>query len=301
MSKNIPWEKLSSRASRHILNAENKSIKNRTLRRLYKLPKLLLWYIKHPGYFFRNGLYYSNIELAVTTNCTLRCKDCCHFTTKFSHAPFTSSDILIDDLKKLLNSIERIDEFRVLGGEPLLYPDLYKIIQFLLSSEKIGGVEIVTNGTLSLPQEIENMFPNERLNIYVSNYGALSRKISEYESNSRINANISGEDDSWYDHGNLIFKSKTSEELKTQFAKCYKERCVMFEGKLYSCATSAFGYSLGAFQLSPTEYVDLRNAKDKRDIQKQLKALKHHKYITACSYCNWGTDQFISIPVAEQI
>lgn len=106
---------------------------------------------------------------------------------------------------------------------------------------------------------------------------------------------------SWFNHGDLTFKGRSEKELKKQYLNCSKDKCVFFNGKLFYCACSAFGSELNVFKIKETEYVDFRSSKNSNDMIIQLKQLKRKAYLTACNYCNWGTDSFIPIKVAEQI
>jgi len=295
------WDGIKTRVARHGESLKIRKIKTKNKRRVALLFSAAWWYASHLDFFLHSGLYYSNIELAVTTNCTLRCKNCCHYIPRYARTPYTPAEIMIGDLQKLLGSIRWVDEFRVLGGEPLLHPELDKIVSFLLDSKKIGRVEIVTNGTLSPSQRLLDLFPNDRLNIFVSDYGKLSCKVNEFALNQKINVTIPEPDDFWLDHGNLEFQNRTERELTNQYSKCSKDKCVMLNGILYNCASSAFGSDLKVFELKPDEYIDVHNSKSCKELQSKLSRFKRRNYFSSCNYCFWGTDKLLPIKAAEQI
>jgi molybdenum cofactor biosynthesis enzyme MoaA len=53
-------------------------------------------------------------------------------------------------IKALVKASDGIDCLRLIGGEPLLWPDLAKLISYAIAEVKIKGILIVTNGTLTI-------------------------------------------------------------------------------------------------------------------------------------------------------
>jgi len=263
--------------------------------------QIVKWALTHPDALFHPELYYSHIELSLTTNCTLRCRGCCHFTPCFEKEAYTPASQIIEDCRRLLNGIQWVDIFRVLGGEPLLYPELTRVVEFLLQSPKIGFVEIVTNGTLAPKKELLALFPHKRLNILISNYGALSSHIGDFAAVPPTNLTVLPTDQTWLDHGDLTFRNRSEPALRKQYSCCDKDKAVLTDGKLFNCACSAFGSRLGAFSLAPDEYIDLREINDPQKLTARLLRQRRLGYYTACNYCNRGTDRLVSIPPALQL
>ena len=55
-------------------------------------------------------------------------------------------DLLFKSLDRFVECIDEIDEFRVLGGDPFMNKDMYKVVNKLVSYEKAGRVIVYTNG-----------------------------------------------------------------------------------------------------------------------------------------------------------
>lgn len=113
--------------------------------------------LKYGQIFLKNLFKYrkkkvrlSFLEVWVGQTCTLRCRDCCHLIPYVKPAVF-NIESLIEDCKKIFELCE-VDFFSILGGEPFINPDLYKLIDFVAQSENITDGKLITNGTI-MPDE----------------------------------------------------------------------------------------------------------------------------------------------------
>lgn len=114
-------------------------------------------------------------ELVLTTKCTLRCESCNNLMQYFHPKNQYTCTIegITQALDKLFTAIDSIQSIRIIGGEPLLFKDLDKIITYLGKQEKILCFNIVTNGTLLFRQEALHAL-NACLNVevHISDYSA---------------------------------------------------------------------------------------------------------------------------------
>ena len=72
----------------------------------------------------------------------------------FSNPEIISNETNIKAIRKILEVVDEITIVRVLGGEPFLHPKLRDFIHFLVCSEKILNVQVVTNGTIAPKEEL---------------------------------------------------------------------------------------------------------------------------------------------------
>ena len=121
-------------------------------------------------------LYFSYIEIPVTTNCTLRCENCANLMQYYEPQPFIDAKTILSDIDKLLQSVGIIDTFGVLGGEPLLYPNLFEVMEKLINSDQIRAVRLVTNGTLFPNDQLISLLKNKKVTVMLSDYGSLSKE-----------------------------------------------------------------------------------------------------------------------------
>ena len=112
------------------------------------------------------------IEYMITTRCTLSCKNCSLYVPYLK-----KEDIPLEKFKEELafffRYIDYVEEFRVLGGEPLLHSQLYQVLFSLLSnySERIGKVEIVTNGNVkTIDADVLDLCSQYGVRFHISNY-----------------------------------------------------------------------------------------------------------------------------------
>jgi len=93
--------------------------------------------------------FLNNVEVNITDNCNLNCKACNHFSPFVKGRLKNSAERFEKDLTKLL-SVYKINKLVLLGGEPLLEPELLK--QFVEISRKFRDryemLIIITNGLL---------------------------------------------------------------------------------------------------------------------------------------------------------
>ena len=99
---------------------------------------------RHAKSWLLNELPY--LETHVVDHCTLSCKGCSHFS---SIAPqrFADPDRYCRDIVRLAEVFRRIPIIRLMGGEPLLHPDLHEFVRHTRAAFPGSHVAVVTNGT----------------------------------------------------------------------------------------------------------------------------------------------------------
>jgi radical SAM protein with 4Fe4S-binding SPASM domain len=102
----------------------------------------------------------SSVDVFITTRCNLKCVHC--FST--IQEPI---DLSLEPLKSIFGQLEKngVLEVRINGGEPLLHPNIGKILQ-MLESRRFRKV-IITNGTL-LTDEIAKQLKKSKVTPTVS-------------------------------------------------------------------------------------------------------------------------------------
>lgn len=88
------------------------------------------------------------LEVHITEHCNLNCRMCSHFSP-LAPETYLSLDEYTRDLTRLKELYQNdLFHFRILGGEPLLHP---QILQFLRAAREIfedTRIELLTNGLL---------------------------------------------------------------------------------------------------------------------------------------------------------
>lgn len=245
--------------------------------------------IKRPTLFF---------HLDITNYCNLNCKSC------GSYSPLAEKKF--DDVKEIKKSLERLSDLsggichhiNILGGEPLLHPELLRIIRMTRDYFPVGSVFLVTNGTLLLQQKEEFWETCRRNNVIIApthypieiNYEEIQRKVSREGCKYRCSGLAS---DLWFFTG--IGEDVNSIESK-RFLECiFANDCgVLKDGKIYMCPKPAkvdllnkeFGTD---FKVTEKDYIDIFKINDVDEIMEFLA-----KPIPFCRYCGdwkkteWG-------------
>lgn len=86
------------------------------------------------------------LEVVITAHCNLRCRACAYLSPVMPVTAITPAQIQRD-----LTALARFyhaSEARVLGGEPLLHPELVPVLQAIRESGISDTVRVITNGLL---------------------------------------------------------------------------------------------------------------------------------------------------------
>lgn len=125
--------------------------------------------------------YLSYLEFHVADHCNLNCKYCTHYSPLVTEPVFSDYEQFASDLRQLKKYIPDIGIIRILGGEPLLNPDLGKFIEFTRELYPASIITIVTNGLLILQMNADliKLMKEKMAFIHISFYPPLQDKIQE--------------------------------------------------------------------------------------------------------------------------
>ncbi|MCM1038714.1 MAG: radical SAM protein [Ruminococcus sp.] len=249
-------------------------------------------------------LYLYHVELPVTQKCSLKCEKCCFLMPYFKNPIDYKVEDLLGYIDRLFECVDAIQIFRILGGEPFLYKDLGSIIKKVLECPKVKTVDIVTNGTIIPDENILSIMKDSKLTVQVSDYGKYSRNKIELKAMcDRVGVKCvirSEKEKGWFDAGNLENRGRDVHGMKKQMKHCGNICRSFHNGRLYFCPRASFGTKLGIPD-HRKDYVDFNECYSRKQLRQKIYELNQKKYLTACNYCDEGTDKFIPIPVAEQL
>ena len=84
-----------------------------------------------------------SLEINLASHCNLKCYGCGRGSPAFGEE-FLSPEALQTDLEAL-SKVLSVKEFKLAGGEPLLNPDLFSIIDVVRSSRITEHITLITN------------------------------------------------------------------------------------------------------------------------------------------------------------
>ncbi len=238
------------------------------------------------------ALHIKNLDVQITERCSLKCTNCSNLMQFYEKPVNEDLDLLFSSLDRFVDSIDKIDEFRVLGGDPFMNKDMHKVVNKLLSYDKAGKVIVYTNGKIIPKGPNLECLKNEKVILDMTNYGTVSNnaqaiiKVCE-ENNIKYSESVTTV---WQDCGEILpFQKRTEEEKKRKFIDCCNSDTLsLLKGKLYRCPFSANAENLNAVPKNTEDQVDLSDPKvTTADLKVKIKNVVYDKdYITACDFCN---------------
>lgn len=280
-----------------------------------------MYMVRMIDYYFREvsrelGLKSSfivhRLRVMVTSRCTLNCKECSAYVPYVQNHHDDDWKKIVADIKVFLDAAGKLDEIELFGGEPLLHPDLYKIVSALKFEPRINQISVITNATLLPSDELIKTLTDDKRTIYrMSSYGKLSTKLEETETILKQN-NIRYEKidyKTWYKNAEIKKLDESEEVIKKKFTCCMEgSGLVYWCGKIYFCTALPFLLEVNAFPQSNDNFFDIRDSNLERDelvnkLYQYIDRSNTDQYIDACRYCTGKSTinfrQFL--PVAEQV
>ena len=230
--------------------------------------------------------YLPYFEFHTADHCNMNCLVCCDCSSLVMEPVFPVFEKIVQDFRQLKKFIDDIGQIRILGGEPLLNPEINKYVNFMRMIYPLSDIRICTNGIL-LPKMSEDFFDTLRKNnivIDISVYPPMKSKIPAIQKllfQKGISANFSGVKN----YFGKVIQIHPHTHAFEKFLHCTSPVCNMLhDGKFSVChAPFAFKYFNKYFnQNLPTDgYLDLY---DKSLTTEKLKQYIS-KPIKECSHC----------------
>ncbi len=178
-----------------------------------KLPKLITPYY--------SSKYLPYLEFHAADHCNLNCAACEHYSGLLDEEKYPKLDRLKEDLSKLHEFFDDIATIRILGGEPLLNPEINEIIKMTKQQYPGTFLRVVTNGLklFSMSDSFFETLRDQGVRLDISLYPPLQERRAELES--------------------LLTKKQTlqpSDNAEAVFYNCAQAHCHnLYEGKIAAC------------------------------------------------------------------
>ena len=237
----------------------------------------------HKSYFSTKKLFLKSIDIIITEKCSLKCKDCSNLMQYYMNPINVSFNEILNDFHTLINNVDHIYEIRLIGGEPFMNKDIYKIIKEISKNEKLSRIVIYTNATIPLKEKYIDILKHSKVVFSVTTYGKLSKntqKVIDFLKKNKIPYR-DHPPENWTDCGVIYdFKRKEPEMEKLFEDCCGKNLLTVTNGKLYRCPFVANAERLNAIPKDSDNYVNVNDSK--KNIKKYTTQIN---YIPACNYC----------------
>ena len=258
-------------------------------------------------HIFKNNnlLRINTLDVQITEKCSLKCKDCSNLMQYYQKPQDSQIEILFKSIDRFIASIDTLEEFRVLGGDPFMNKEMHKVIRKLTTYDKVKKIAVYTNARIVPKGENLECLKHEKVLVDITNYGEVSKahdKVVETLTQAKV-AFSTNRCVTWQDCGRILpYRGKNEGELETQFMNCCNRDLIsLLHGKLYRCPFSANGANLKAIPLNSADEVNLIDDNISiSQLREQIKELYlDKKFLTACNFCN-GRD-FTSINIDSAI
>lgn len=260
-------------------------------------------------------LHVSLAQICVTERCSLKCKKCahgCYAVTSDNIDPSISEVIYSAD--SFFSKIDYINVFVLIGGEPLLYKDLEKAVEYIGEHyrNQIGLFEITTNGTIMPSDDLINVCKKYNVLFLISNYsGTIPKLKKKYEmlisklEEQGVSYNLGSENDTWMDYGFEYMDRKVDEEQLIKVFDGCATPCKEIRGShLYSCVMARSVSENLEYNIGKNDYLDLNNLEGenwKKELLEFTLGYSEKGYLDMCNYCNGADAKNYIIPAAEQL
>ncbi len=232
-------------------------------------------------------------EVQVAEHCNLNCRNCAHYS------PLAEEEFL--DIKQYEKDLCRLSELfcgemewiRLMGGEPLLHPQINEIMKLTRKYFPYGHIYIISNGILltSMPKDFYEVCRSEKIEIRVTKYPiALDYShLEEVMLQNKIEYALNGEGNNrrptmW----RIALDTRGDFDAVKNFYTCKRaNECLnLRNGRLYTCCTVAHAHHLiKHFNLdmawSERNSIDIYKAENAETIMEKMV-----KPIPFCRYCD---------------
>jgi organic radical activating enzyme len=144
-------------------------------------------------HFIENGPTLKHLEIHLTDHCNLNCKGCAHFSP-LADKWFINLKNLDRDMKRLAQLFYNIEVIKLLGGEPLLHPEVNEIISITRFYMPTADIRCATNGLLLEGMDVKFWLAcqKEKITIDIARYAVPLdiTKIKKLAKNYKVNFTI---------------------------------------------------------------------------------------------------------------
>lgn len=231
-------------------------------------------------------------EVSLAEHCDLNCVGCSHFSP-LAEPEFADYEETARDFSRLSSLFHgHVKEIHLMGGEPLLHPDINKFMKMARENFPDAAIIIVTNGLKLLNQTEEFWLACKENNIAIQptkypiplNYEEMEKRAADYGVEYRY---FGGSGKVTKTMNLFKMDVKGLQDSRRNFLFCYQaNQCVYLQhGRLYTCPVAPtarhfnkyFGEDL---KESPEDSIDIYQVNSAREILDFLA-----RPIPFCRYC----------------
>ncbi|MBQ3513265.1 MAG: radical SAM protein [Lachnospiraceae bacterium] len=259
-------------------------------------------------------LYVKYLDVSLTQYCNLKCKECSimsPYVKKPKHRGFES---VCKDIDMFFAKVDYVQRFYLIGGEPLLYPYLEEVCDYVGSKYRnsIAHIIVYSNGLVPLKENLIQIMKKYNIEFQISDYSKYlektEEKLSKFTSKLDENKIIYNRmiDLQWVDYGfrHPVTRTRTAECMESFFDNCGIDCRGLENGKFYYCFVAKMNEKVLGYEEQEGEYFDLSEDKEstKMELLEFNLGYNDKGYINICERCKGSyLNNRNYIPVAEQL
>ena len=246
---------------------------------------------------YEHGRLISNrLDISLTEKCSLKCIKCNMFMPYFKNPKNQKLEDVKKDVDLYFDLVDHVKILNLLGGEPLLYPDLEEVINYIGKryGSRIERIIIFTNGTIIPKENIIKAIKENNITVQFSDY----TKVVDYKEKIEKSINILNEEgidnyklvsDNWGDFGfpdnpNNI---QDEEKLIDFFDRCRAPFRGIWDKKVYFCHLETSAIRAEIFNDNDNDSFSLSNLSNtaKKEFLEFDFGYNELGYINFCKVC----------------
>lgn len=261
---------------------------------------------------YREETVLADLHMALTMQCTLKCKHCNMFVPYYQRAVTLPLQQAEEELRLLMSQVDYLACLTLLGGEPFLYKDLDVLLDFLHAeyATRIGTINLITNGTLLPDTRLLKAMQSVNACISISDYTqkvAYGKRLIELQrllDDYGIRYTVASMKD-WRAFG---FPENPADipdaELTAHRLSCSPSCHGYNDGKIFYCHMVWSAAQIGKYQLHAQDCIDLHllKSEDRHKIAEHCLGELEPAYTGMCKICGgMGPDNMHVVPAGEQM
>lgn len=176
-------------------------------------------------------------EMPIIDSCNLNCKGCLFGCNRNGVQEYMTLEEIEKDFKRMAELFEDIPWIRILGGEPLLHPEIKKVMELCRKVFGDSEIDLCTNGLLipKLDDDILESFVKNRITIHISGYKPTYKMMPQIEERlSKFNLDYTVlKRDKFY----KFYTINDKNDPNLSHGKCMSSGCrELYKGRLSKCS-----------------------------------------------------------------
>lgn len=122
------------------------------------------------------------MDIHIVDHCNMTCRACGHFSNLVDAEVIYSAGSIEKSLSHLSGILPNIPNLSILGGEPLLHPELDRVLEITRECYPYAQINLATNGILvrKMPDSVCRALKDKKIKLILSIYPSLYDRIDEF-------------------------------------------------------------------------------------------------------------------------